>query len=617
MNASRNGYHGNGQAEPLAQYDPLPPQDPEAELKLLSGLMLDNKRFDEVLEFLEPEDFYRDKHEIVFRAMRDLHFRGIGVDGVTLANELKHRGQLDSLGGIDFLGEIAGAANHAENCKCHAEIIKQAAKLRNLIQGSTEIIRDAFSRRFTADELLDRSSRISSLTTEAEAERDELDQIRPWPEPIAEAGLQGLAGDIVRAIAPHSESDPIAILGQFLTSFGNVIGRKPHWYHERTRHALNLFLCVVGNSAKARKGTSWDHIIWLWEIVDSEWCKTQIHKGLSTGEGLIHAVRDPLMKEVKGEWVEVMSGVSDKRALFVETEFGGTLVQMNKDTSILSVIMRQGWDGVRLGVANKNTPSKATDAHISIIGHITNAELNQRLTMTDTANGFANRFAWLCARRSQFLPFGGEIHKVNFTDIVNRLRDCLEFVRTLMVDDGLMRRDHAANDLWGDVYPDLTEAKPGLLGSVISRSEAMVMRVAAIYALLDCSQWIRRHHLEAALAFWKVAEQSAAYIFGDLLGDPLAEKLLRALRDAGDEGLTPTQIHRVVFKGHKTKPEIRAILHTLMRCGSAHQTEMIKTDKPSARKGGHPGLVWKASITRPAHFAQVAQVAPRHDETPY
>lgn len=617
MNRNGNGYHGNGQAEPLAQHDPLPPQDPEAELAILAGLMLDNKRFDEVLEFLEPDDFYRDSHQTVFRAMRDLYFRGDPVDCVMLANELKHRGQLDSLGGIEFLGEIAGAANHGESCRWHAEIIKQNARLRNLIQGSTEIIRDAFSRRFTADELLDRSSRISSITTEAEAERDEFDQIRPWPEPIAEEGLYGLAGDIVRAIAPHSESDPIAILGQFLTSFGNVIGRKPHWYHERTRHALNLYLCVVGNSAKARKGTSWDHIIWLWEIVDDLWAKNQIHKGLSTGEGLIHAVRDPLMKEVKGEWIEVMSGVTDKRALFVETEFGGTLVQMNKDTSILSVIMRQGWDGVRLGVANKNTPSKATDAHISIIGHITNAELNQRLTMTDTANGFANRFAWLCARRSQFLPFGGEIHRVNFTDIVNRLRDCLEFVRTLMADDGLMKRDHAANELWGEVYPDLTEAKPGLLGSVISRSEAMVMRVAAIYALLDCSQRIRRHHLEAGLAFWKVCEQSAAYIFGDVLGDPQAEKLLHALRDAGDDGLTLTQISRVVFKGNKTKAQIQTILHTLMRCGSAHQTELHKTDKPTSRRGGNPSLVWKASITRPTNSTNSTNSAISNSQTPY
>ncbi len=140
----------------------------------------------------------------------------------------------------------------------------------------------------------------------------------------------------------------------------------------------------------------------------------------------------------------------------------------------------------------------------------------------------------------------------------------------------------------------------------------MVMRVAAIYALLDCSQWIRRHHLEAALAFWKVSEQSAAYIFGDLLGDPQAEKLLRALRDAGEEGLSPTQIYRVVFKAHKTRAEIQAILHTLMRCGSAHQI-----DKPTGRRGGNPGLVWKASITRPAQSAHSAQSARSDDATPY
>ena len=612
MNASRNGYHGNGQAEPLAQHDPLPPQDLEAELKLLAGLMLDNKRFDEVLEFLEPEDFYRDKHETVFRAMRDLYFRGDPVDCVTLASELRHRGQLDSLGGVEFLGDIAIAAPHGESCRWHADLVKKAATLRNLIQGSTELIRDAFSHRFTTDELLDRSSRLSALSTESEAERDELDQIRPWPDPMAEAGWYGLAGEIVRAIEPHSEADPMAILGQLLVAFGNMVGRKPHWFHERTRHGVNLDLCLVGNTSKARKGTSWDHICWLLERVDPEWEQKQIFKGLSTGEGLINAVRDTLMKEVKGEMIEVMSGVTDKRALFVETEFGGTLVQMNKDTSILSVIIRQAWDGSKLGVANKNTPSKATGAHISIIGHITNAELNQRLTTTDTANGFANRFLWLCARRSKYLPFGGEIHTVNFTELVKGLHDCLEGVDKFLPDDGLMKRDHSADALWGDAYPDLTEAKPGLLGAVISRAEPMVMRIAAIQALLDCAPKIRRIHLEAALAFWKVCEESAAYIFGDLLGDPQAEKLLRALRDAGDDGLSLTQISRVVFKGHKTKAEIQSLLCTLMRCGSAHQT-----DKPTGRKGGNPGLVWKASITRPAKSANSAKSAPGDDESPY
>jgi hypothetical protein len=79
-----------------------------------------------------------------------------------------------------------------------------------------------------------------------------------WPEPPAPEAYHGLTGEIVRALEPQTEADPVALLLQILVAFGNVIGRQAHFRVESDLHYLNLFGVVAGETSKARKGTSWD-----------------------------------------------------------------------------------------------------------------------------------------------------------------------------------------------------------------------------------------------------------------------------------------------------------------------------------------------------------------------
>ena len=88
-----------------------------------------------------------------------------------------------------------------------------------------------------------------------------------------------------------------------------------------------------------------------------------------------------------------------------------------------------------------------------------------------------------------------------------------------------------AKELWGKVYAELSEGKTGLLGAVTARAEAQVMRLSCLYALLDLSDTIRLEHLSAGLALWAYCEDSAKYIFGETLGDPLADEIKRVLDD--------------------------------------------------------------------------------------
>jgi hypothetical protein len=288
---------------------------------------------------------------------------------------------------------------------------------------------------------------------------------------------------------------------------------------------------------------------------------------------LIWAVRNPIEEttpiKVKGrfsgeyETVITDHGVSDKRLLVVEGEFASTLKVMKREGNTLSAVIRNAWDSGELGTMTKNSPAKATGAHVSIIGHITKDELLRSLDTTDAGNGFGNRFLWVCVRRARILPEGGSIDSASLSVHTERLTEAYQFAQRV----GELRRYGEAREIWHSVYPSLSEGKPGLLGAMIARAEAQVMRLASIYAVMDCSEVIRKEHLYAALALWDYCEASARYIFGDFLGDPTADDILRSLKGQSN-GLTRTDI-RNLFQRNKNKVEIDRALKTLLEGGFA------------------------------------------------
>ena len=174
-----------------------------------------------------------------------------------------------------------------------------------------------------------------------------------WPAAPDPAAYHGLAGEYVHLIEEHTESDPMAVLVQFLVGFGNAIGRGPYFAVEADRHYTNEFVLLVGESSRGRKGTAWGNAQRPLRAVDPGWADLRQQGGLSSGEGLIWAVRDPIEarsairekgRVVDYEDVEEDPGVSDKRLLVVEPEFASTLRVMGRDGSTLSPVVRQAWD---------------------------------------------------------------------------------------------------------------------------------------------------------------------------------------------------------------------------------------------------------------------------------
>jgi len=437
---------------------------------------------------------------------------------------------------------------------------------------------------------------IDDFLTENGADRaavETLPMLDYWPVMAPEA-YYGLVGRIVRTIEPHSEADPNALLMTLLVAVGNLIGRGVHALVEATVHPCNEFVALVGRTAKGRKGQAWSTPAKIFDVVEAAWARTRIKSGLSSGEGLIHNVRDARSEMMpikeKGrvvDYQEVMvdAGEPDKRLLIFEPELATVLRRMQGEGNTLSSVIREAWDSGRLSTLTKNSPLNATGAHVSIIAHITQEELVTSLTETDRASGFANRYLFVLVRRSKCLPEGSPVPEAVLSPLIAELQ---EVVRWATGQPRTLVRSPEARTLWAAVYPTLSEGEPGLLGAVLGRAESHVLRLSLIYAALDRSPVVRPEHVTAALALWDYAEMSARRIFGDALGLSVADTILVGLRTRGP--LAREEI-RGLFHRNRSSAEIEVALRLLLESGKASRSL-----RPPAGGKGRPAEVWEAVV---------------------
>ena len=168
-------------------------------------------------------------------------------------------------------------------------------------------------------------------------------------------------------------------------------------------------------------------------------------------------------------------------------------------------------------------------------------------------------------RRSRCLPDGGNLDPQKLSAIARNLKHAVEWAQGQP--EILFRRDPAASELWNDHYATLSQAEAGLRSAATGRAEAHVLRISAIYAALDCSPIIRLPHLQAALCLWDFCSYSASSLFGDCVGNSVADRILEALQDA-ENGLTRKQI-RGLLHGHVSGGSIDRALEKLRSLGVA------------------------------------------------
>jgi hypothetical protein len=408
---------------------------------------------------------------------------------------------------------------------------------------------------------------------------------------LPQEALHGLFGEIIRAAA---------VLLSALTYAGAIFGSGCYVAVGETNQPPRLYVAIVGASSRARKGTSFGPVKRIFQLAETLALQSMVnvvHGPLSSGEGIVYAVRDPSDALDKDTGLPIDAGVVDKRLFVLEGEFGAPLKAIQRDGNTLSAILRMAWDDGHIAPLTKSNRIKATGAHLCVVGHITRNELMILLQGSDIWNGLANRILWTCGRRQKLVPFPQPMPE----NIVNELAG--KIAKALSRAKGRERvySSEATRQLWTSIYPALTQDKPGVLDAVTARAEAQVTRLALIYALMDNSAMIEPIHLRAALAVWSYCEQSARFIFGDSETDPDVNKILLALTE-GDK--TQTELNNL-FSGHLDAGKLNRLLTDLQSVGRISQTK-----KGGGKNKGRSATIWNLSpgFNPPcAEFANLAE----------
>lgn len=423
------------------------------------------------------------------------------------------------------------------------------------------------------------------LTTEPEVEwATPTDPYDGWPSPLHSSAFYGPLGEFILDISSQTEADPAAIYAECLSGLSASFSPLTYMRAANAPHPSRVSTVLIGATGGGRKGTASRIVENLLGTVDPL-MKDHIAEGLSSGEGLIWAVRDPIMaldKKTK-QLAVVDAGVDDKRLLVIESEFGSTLRVLQREGNSLSGIVRRAWDLAPTAVLQsltKNSQAKSTGAHIVITGHVTRQELLKYIDRTDLVNGFANRFLWFASRRQRDMADGEEVDSsrmMQFGYVASAAMDWSQLGHR-------MQWSPEAHELWLKAYPRLAGERFGLYGGITARAAPYVLRVAVLLSTLDRDNVISLGALKAAIAVNDYCERTAKWIFGEIMGDEIADDILIMLRTEGK--LTRTQIYDGLGRNTR-KAAITRALDLLLQSGLAQTGKM-----PSG--GGRPIEVWTA-----------------------
>lgn len=396
---------------------------------------------------------------------------------------------------------------------------------------------------------------------------------------LGDAAYHGPMGNWVRAISPHTEATDAGLFAHLLPAVGTLIGPNTYVYAGGNQPP-RLNVTLVGDTSTGRKGTAEGIVHSLMKQVDAAFWNGQCVSGLSSGEGLIEKVADRYEVNEDGEKEKVEV---EKRLIVIEPEFVRVLANTRREGNVLSPVMREAYDSGRLGTLTV-TPRQANDAHVSIVGHITPAELKAKLNQIEMANGFGNRFLWLLSKSEKVLPFTKPLPPKLMKELAKRLQALNECKSKT----GSVQLSKEAQAKWEQMYPQLREDRPGLVGAMTARGSSMVLRIALIYALVDDDHpCIEVAHLEAALAIWDYSCESVKQLFSDVGGNELADKVLGLLSNGA--------MKRTQFNSHlspEQKREIEGTLAQLVREGKVTQATV------KAKGPGRPAEVYE--LAKPA-----------------
>ncbi|MGZ3140567.1 DUF3987 domain-containing protein [Lentzea chajnantorensis] len=404
---------------------------------------------------------------------------------------------------------------------------------------------------------------------------------RQWLPTIEPAAFDCYLGKLTTLMDPHTEADPAGVLATLVSAAGVFIGHGPHLQLGFEKHPLLVWPLLIGATGLGRKGTATNAALTLVGMADNGFRASNVHTGLSTGEGLA-AVFAAEPEDGKAGSKPRLLPEGDCRLLVEEPEWASVMARMKREGNTLSATLRAAWEGGNLSTLNVDA-RMARQSHLGIVAHITPGEFTAKVSASDLAGGTYNRFLPVAVAASKFFPAApdttllGEL-AASFGD---RLRSASQL--------GALGCTDAAELEWKRLQLEFT----GHLGrdrpqvdEFISRAGVTCLRIAALYAALDRTDQITPAHMTAAAALVRYSIASARAV---LAPNDAADKVMAYLTAAAPNGKTTTEITKEVFQGHAKRDgiDLAALLGQL--CDAGRLTKAVQPGK------GRPTVTYTAA----------------------
>lgn len=435
-------------------------------------------------------------------------------------------------------------------------------------------------------------------------------QLDEMPPAMAVTAFDSPIGRFILATDEFTEANKHARLLDMTVKAGNYFGRTAYIRIGDKRHYMNLFGVIVGRTGLGRKGETGSSSHTAFELLAGDWQDGHVIPSISSGEGLIHRLRDSIpckLKKLRGVYPtppteeEIVLEIIDKRCLLESEELDNLLVAASRDGSTVSSIVRQGFDGMPIGQLKANTDIRATKYHFSIIGHVTPQELAAKLLAKDVFNGFANRFIWCPTRREKTINlFRKSIEeREQISNTKERFaRECADELEKsaqwlielqegdfdLAETDGVeINFDQAAMDAMASFNDEFNAyLEETAFADLVVRGMVIVARMALIQAALHRSRVITAQHVDSAIAAWRFYQAGTEIIFAKFVKpDPYSE-LVKWIASKG-ERTTVRELSRGP-RAYRKADDAFAALTELVKRNVGHWGE------PEANPAGGPSF---------------------------
>jgi len=378
----------------------------------------------------------------------------------------------------------------------------------------------------------------------------------------------GVLGEISKIMCQFSEAHRATVYLNLIVSVGNMTGRGGYFTVDGNKNYTNEFLVSVGDSAITRKGLAAGIVNNLLVILDHPWFDTRNCKGFGSPQAVLAEIKDDstfqrFNKATKTYDTFTQPGISDKRLCIREGEVSNIFKLMSDPKTRAAELIRDLWDSVKSSnrVAGKTGDGEHNSLicekpHVSIVGTSTVSLVKSTLPVGAATTGDGNRFIWNYMKRTQLAPHGGPT--IDWAAQTYQFRGQeLNLIDHLLsaIGGGKMGKlipiAKHARKTWDCLYERLEAdaSQTGYVAGMTARAAAHIRRLAMILCLMDRLDEIDKKHLAAAEAIWDYSQDSVRYIFTGYDLDQM--KIIRAAENAGVNGITATDIHKL-FSRKKT-----------------------------------------------------------------